>query len=1255
MTLHYASNRVTGYGYRFTVPASGDTVPAALKRIMVKINIAGRTLEQTLDPLPNQVAELDWDGLDHLGSEVINPIAAHTSVGFVYQAVYAIPAYLARSFAQAGIEPTTIPAREELIYWKHSKILIHRWGSRGEIGEGWTLSLHHHLSSADPSTLHKGDGTIIQRGLIIDTVAGSGVSGYGGDGGPATEAQFDLPLDVTVDGSGNIYIVDTQNRRIRKVDAEGITTTVAGNGSMGYSGDGGPATEAELYVPYAVAFDASGNFYIADEGCDCVRKVDTNGIIATVAGNGIGGYGGDGGPATEARLRNPRGVAVDASGNLYIADRSNNRIRKVGPDGIITTVAGNGYLGSYGDGGPATEARIYYPEALAVDASGNLYLTDYRRIRKVDTSGIITTIVGNGSAGYSGDGGPAAEAQISVVTDLAVDASGNLYIADGYNNHRIRKVDTYGIITTAAGSGCAGYPSCIGGYSGDGGPPSGAQLNRPRGVDVDTAANIYIADTTNNRIRKVASPFAFSAAASAGDFLFAEESGLGHLLTASGRHEKTIDLDTGIALYEFGYDGKRNLVSITDQFGNQTLIQRDGNGVPTAIISPDGITVILNIDSSNHLTRITYPDNSYYAFEYTADGLLTAKVEPEGNRFEHAFDSIGRLTETTDEEGGRWQFTRSTNANGDILAEVLTGEGDLTSYLDHTDSTGTYNSTITDPIGVKTLFARSEDGLTVNKSLPCGMDLQFKYGIDSEYNFEFAKEMTESTSTSLTRTTLRNKSYQDTNSDDVPDRITETVTVNGKATTLVTDTLQTTRIITSPVGRTVSTAYDPNTLLTTNLSIPGLNETTYEFDARGRLTLITTSTRKTKLTYDFQGNLASITDPGNQTTTYSYDAVGRMTRIGRPDGSFIGFSYDKNGNMTMLTNSATVDHTFGYNKVNLNSSYTAPLSGSYTYLYDKDRRLIQVNFPSGKQINYGNGKLEQVQTPEGSIDLTYLCGTKVDSITKGTEAISYGYDGPLVTSEILSGRLNESLSYSYNNDFNLTNFNFAGGTVVYTYDNDGLLTGAGSFTISRNAANGLPELLTGGALSLSRDFNGYGELEGEGFTVGGRGLISWSLTRDNGGRITARTETIEGVTSNYSYTYDPMGRLLTVTKDGILLEEYQYDSVGTRIYEMNVSRRIIAARSMAYDEEDRLLTAGDAAYQYDADGYLTKRAVGTEETTYNYSTRGELLSVKLSDGTSIEYVTRSPWQKNCKKRKRGYHREVSLAGAHSASGGVRWW
>jgi hypothetical protein len=340
---------------------------------------------------------------------------------------------------------------------------------------------------------------------IITTVAGNGAQGFAGDGGLAASASLFSPSGVAVDASGNLFIADRDNSRIRKVSISGIVTTVAGNATSGFAGDGGPATSASLSHPYFVAADASGNLFTSDY--QRIRKVSASGIITTVAGNGGAGFSGDGGPATSATFVYPLGVAVDAFGNLFIGDSGNNRVRKVSPSGIITTVAGNGTGGQNngafsGDGGPATSAALNFPGGVAVDASGNLFIADINnnRIRKVSASGIITTVAGSGavgflSGGFSGDGGPATAALLASPFGVAVDASGNLFIADS-NNDRIRKVSASGIITTIAGD--ATY-----GFSGDGGPAASASLWSPQAVAVDASGDLFIADFSNNRIRKV--------------------------------------------------------------------------------------------------------------------------------------------------------------------------------------------------------------------------------------------------------------------------------------------------------------------------------------------------------------------------------------------------------------------------------------------------------------------------------------------------------------------------------------------------------------------------------------------------------------------------------------------------------------------------------------------------------------------------------------------------------------------------------
>jgi sugar lactone lactonase YvrE len=327
---------------------------------------------------------------------------------------------------------------------------------------------------------------------IITTIAGTGVPGFSGDAGPATNAQLGRALGVAVDGVGNVFIADGSNARIRKVAPSGIITTIAGGGTQG---DGAAATDAHLLSAVGVALDGAGNLFIADINDNRIRKVSESGIISTVAGNGVAGYSGDGGPAVSAMLYWPSDLTIDGTGNLLILDVVNARIRKVLPDGTISTLISVDPTSLAGDGGPARDAYLGYPMGVAVDSAGNLFIADtgVNRVRKVSTSGTITTVAGNGLVGSSGDGGPATGAALGGPLGVAVDAVGNLFVATG---ERIRKVSSDGIITTVAGNGTAGF-------SGDGGPATAAQLRNPVGVALDSVGNLFIADKDNLRVRKV--------------------------------------------------------------------------------------------------------------------------------------------------------------------------------------------------------------------------------------------------------------------------------------------------------------------------------------------------------------------------------------------------------------------------------------------------------------------------------------------------------------------------------------------------------------------------------------------------------------------------------------------------------------------------------------------------------------------------------------------------------------------------------
>jgi sugar lactone lactonase YvrE len=338
-------------------------------------------------------------------------------------------------------------------------------------------------------------------GQIITTLAGDGSRGSSGDEGYAAFATVNITGGLKHDKKGNLYISDQYNNKVRKIDSRGFITTIAGFGAGGMSGDGGAAKKAKVSFPMGLALDATGNLYFADSKNNRIRKIDTAGIITTVAGNGVAGFSGDDSAATSASLNLPKGVAFDSYGNMYIADCNNHKIRKVNTNGIITTIAGADSTVHFysGDGIKATKAFFYQPSDVAVLPNNEVIVADAANnvIRKIDTAGIVTTIAGSGNnAGFGGDNGFAKTSRINYPASLAIDRDGNIFFADYFNN-RVRKIGTDGKINTVAGDGTAEAS-----HTGDGGLAVDACVTRPSCVAVDSSGNLYIGEKTN-RIRYV--------------------------------------------------------------------------------------------------------------------------------------------------------------------------------------------------------------------------------------------------------------------------------------------------------------------------------------------------------------------------------------------------------------------------------------------------------------------------------------------------------------------------------------------------------------------------------------------------------------------------------------------------------------------------------------------------------------------------------------------------------------------------------
>jgi len=497
----------------------------------------------------------------------------------------------------------------------------------------------------------------------MTTVAGNGSQAYSGDGGMATAAQLNAPWGVAADGGGNLYIGDSGNHTVRKIAANGTISTVAGTGVRGDSGDGGPAALAQIDVPLGVAVDGAGSVYVAECLGARIRKLSAAGAIATVAGTGTAGYAGDGGPAVNAELACPHGVAVDASGNLFIADTYNHRVRKIGPDGTISTVAGNGTPGFSGDGGPALKAQLSAPTSLAMDASGNLYVADTgnNRIRRISRDGTISTVAGCADMYHesSDDGLPATSAVLSGPQGVAADTAGNLYIAETRGNH-VRRVSAAGIISTVAGRALYGYLAYfdgnldlfLHGYSGDGGPATSALLGSPYGLAVDSNFNVYVADLPNGAVRMLKpSPIANAASMLAGPIAAGE----------------------AVTLFGFGL-GPASLVTNppdgsgalgTEVAGTQVFF--DGVAAPVIYTSATQVAAIVpSVTGSTASVEVRYLGGTAARF--------TAALVPFAPAL-FTYDSTGRGLAAAIDRDHSYNSLTASAAPGDTVTLFATGDG----------------------------------------------------------------------------------------------------------------------------------------------------------------------------------------------------------------------------------------------------------------------------------------------------------------------------------------------------------------------------------------------------------------------------------------------------------------------------------------------------------------------------------------------------------------------------------------------------
>lgn len=1224
-TLAYRSDRQFGRAANRSVriPVTGASVPASLQQVQLQVSVAGQFFQTTLSPTANQSYTYTWNGLDGYGRPMQGVQQARVRVGYTYQAVYMTPAQLVQNFGQfSGVNVTTIWSRQQITAWQEFTVSI--LGGLDAMGlglGGWTLSAQHFYDPAQ-QVLYLGTGerrSAQAIGPTITTVAGTpSQPGFSGDGGPATAAKLNQAASVARGPDGSLYISDYNNMRIRRVSPSGIITTVAGNGSVCCTGDGGPATQAGIGNAQRIAVASDGSILFGPYGIARVRKVTPDGMIATVAGTGTGGFSGDGGLATSAQISiYPRELLAAPDGGFYFADWNNNRVRRVSATGIISTIAGGG---SGGDGGAATAASLSHPEGLAFGPNGDLYIQDGgdHRVRRVSLDGIIRTVWGTGAVGGGGDGGAGTQAQITFnAQGIDIASEGALFLAD-LDVCRVRKLGTDGIVSTIAGSG-----SCT--YGGDTGPATQAGLNHPFDVAAAPDGSLYIADLDNHVVRRITPAFpGFSAFNLA---VTSEDGTEFYQFDASGRHLSTRDARTGATLLTFGYDPGGKLVTVTDADGNVTTIQRDAQERPTGILGPFGQQTLLTVDGSGYLASVADPAGDvvklYHESGATA-GLLDSLADPRGYVHRFTYDNLGRLAQDADPAGGSKTLAAVQSDTG-VAVTVTTALNHATAYqLDRLPDGSTLRR-LTDPASLITYAKDSTDG-TRRITAPDGTIVTRTQSADPRWGMQapvvktFTAKFPSGLTAALTggrKATLSNPSDPFTLT-----TLTDSTIVNGQLFRNVYDQATRRFTATSPEGRQTFATIDTVGRIRV-LRTSGLDSTVYTYDLRGRLSQVETGGRLASYRYDSKGRLQNTTDPLGLTDSLFYDTADRLTRHVLPGGRQVQFAYDSSGNLTGVTPPGRPQHGFGFTPVDLTTSYTPPNVGlatpQTTFSYNTERQLTRITRPdtSTIDVSYDNaGRPQSVTIARGAIAFSYSSSTgQLTTITApGGITQSFAYDGLLVK-QASWGTLG-SVAVTYNSDLRVASQTVQNSTINLTYDHDGLLNAAGALGLKRNAQTGLVDRdSVQNALNV-RTYDPKGDLASYTASVLGTTLFQTAYVRDSLGRDTLQTETIQGVTSTARFTYDSAGRLATVTRNGTLTASYQYDLNGNRL-QLTTPNGTLAG---TYDAQDRLTQFGSTNYGYNSAGDLRFKAVGSDTTWFTYDALGNLVAARLSDGTQLDYL-----------------------------------
>jgi RHS repeat-associated protein len=1233
--LVYSSDRVPGRATsrEVRIPVTAANAPASLSGVEVRVSVAGQQHVRTFGPAPGQTWTFAWDGDDAYGRPAYGFHEATITSRFLYPPTYVgVVGAFGRSFARIpglGAGRTEIGAirttAESSIYLDRTWTvrLYNPAPSEATLG-GWTLDVQH---TYDPELQVLWEGTGTRRAAsalsnVIQTFVGGDATGFGGDGGPAARALIDSPRGMALGPDGAFYFGDAGNRRVRRVDAEGVITTYAGDGrdpsfDRSLIREGVPATESSIGTVIGVDFGPDGSLYVGSLA-GYVFRVDPEGVITTFAGGGtVRGPDAEGAPATDVGLFGVWDVDALPDGSVLVGEASGRTVRRVTTAGLIYTVAGGGTQPAYTAGVPATALSFAAVSGLLGLPDGSFLVADSpsNTIMRVLLDGTTETFAGvAGRAGAPVEGEDAAGRPFGGPSGLALGPDGSVYVAQGVF---IRRIAPDGRVYTVAGNGTRAQ-------GGEGEQATSSPIQDTVRVFVGPDGVVYFDDGVNGsreRIRRLSPPFPQRGSEI---LLPARDGSQVYVFDQAGRHQRTLHGRTGATLLSFGYDTAGRLTTVTDAYGNATTVERDPEGAATAIVSPFGHRTVLSTDANGWLDGVTLPDGNGYGLTHDAGGLLTELVDPRGGAHAFTYDGVGRLT--SDEGPRDWTLTLAQARPGARTVETTTttAEGLLTTRTvetlpdgarrhQTTHPNGQVQAITSAPTGERTIEHR--DGSTTTYRVQSNPRL----GVLAPYSSDVAVVTPGGVRSEVSRT----QRVEPTLFDGLfaYDRVIDVSTVDGNPVTTTWERATRTQTTVTAAGRrNVLTLDDTGRVVRSQFAddLP----TTYEYAPEGWLVGRQQGSRRWELAYDEESHLSLIVDPLGREIAVETDAMGRRLAVTLPGGREVTYAYDEAGFATAITPPGTPTYSLAYSPLDDPERLDFPATGAglgdaVSVEFDRDGRPTAINRPGGERVVLTYDALGQLASRADDIltrTYAYDDAGFLDGVTTSAgEALTFTRDAMLLTSQTWSGSASGSVETAWGDGFLPSAQTVNGGhEVTFDYDADGLTTRAGAYSLVRDTLSGRVTATEIGDVTSTVTYDRYGAIVGCVAEYDGTALFAGGYGYDDAGRLTSVTETTEGSTRTWSLEYDEGDRLATVTEDGTLLHGYTWSPNGNRTEVRDASGPLFDA---TFDARDRILAQGTTSFTHRPDGARASRTGPSGATSFTYDASHDLHAVTTPSET----------------------------------------